>query len=145
MPASTMWPTPPGTLRIRPLPRKTAASYPTRPAAAHHPSPAQLLDGLHITATGTVAAPPATEIHPSTQTARRLPDFTRIPPAHPARALPHQPPPAAIGTAGTACARRQPVPPAVQPLPACTACTTHHSPHKAAPHGSTPHPTRPGP
>ncbi|WP_244188010.1 TniQ family protein, partial [Streptomyces regalis] len=131
VPASTMWPTPPGTLRVRPLPRETAASYLTRLAAAYHLSPAQLLDGLHITVTGTVAAQPATEIHLSTEAARRLSDFPRTPPAHLARALPRQPPPAAIGTAGTACARWQPVPSAVQSLPACTACTAHRSPHKA--------------
>ncbi|MFG3013029.1 TniQ family protein [Streptomyces cinerochromogenes] len=56
----TMWPSPPGALRVRPLPRETAASYLTRLAAAYHLSPAHLLDGLHITATGTPAAPHAT-------------------------------------------------------------------------------------
>ncbi|WP_420167209.1 TniQ family protein [Streptomyces violaceoruber] len=77
----TLWPSPPGALRVRPLPRETAASYLTRLAAAYHLSPAHLLDGLHITATGTPAAPYATELHYSREAARRLAAFTRIPPA----------------------------------------------------------------
>jgi hypothetical protein len=128
-----MWPTPPGALRVRPLPRESAASYLTRLAAAYHLSPAQLLDGLHITATGTTTAPPATEMHLSNEAFRRLSHFTRIPPAHLARALPRRPPPAAIGTAHAATARWQPAPPAMQPLPACTACTIRRSPHQAVP------------
>ncbi|NGO15316.1 hypothetical protein G5C60_48985, partial [Streptomyces sp. HC44] len=56
--AGTMWPTPPGALRVRPLPREATASYLTRLAAAYHLSAAQLLDSLHITATSTSAAPP---------------------------------------------------------------------------------------
>ncbi|MEU0650142.1 TniQ family protein [Streptomyces umbrinus] len=133
MRADTMWPTPPGALHVRPLPRETAASYLTRLAAAYHLSAAQLLDGLHITATGNPTGPPATEIHLSPEATRRLSGFTRIPPAHLARALARQPPPAAIGTAGTATARWQPVTPATQPLPACTACTIRRSPHQAVP------------
>ncbi|MFF7647129.1 TniQ family protein [Streptomyces canus] len=133
MRAGSMWPTPPGALHVRPLPREAAASYLTRLATAYHLSPAQLLDGLHITATGTPAAPPATEIHLSNEATRRLSHFTRIPPAHLARALPRRPPPAAIGTAHTATARWQPVTPALQPLPACTACTLRRSPHQAVP------------
>ncbi|MFF8963239.1 TniQ family protein [Streptomyces globisporus] len=128
-----MWPTPPGALHVRPLPRESAASYLTRLAAAYHLTAAQLLDGLHITATGTSTSPPATEIHLSNEATRRLSHFTRIPPAHLARALPRRPPPAAIGTAGTATARWQPAPPAIQPLPACTACTIRRSPHQAVP------------
>jgi hypothetical protein len=118
---------------VRPLPRETVASYLTRLAAAYHLSTAQLLDGLHITTTGTPAAPPAAEIHLSNEAARRLSGFTRIPPAHLARALARQPPPASIGTAHAAIARWQPVQPAMQPLPACTACTARCSPHKAVP------------
>ncbi|ANP51975.1 hypothetical protein J2Z21_009006 [Streptomyces griseochromogenes] len=138
-----MWPIPPGALRVRPLPRETAASYLTRLAAAYHLTAAQLLDGLHITATGTSPAPPATEIHLSTEAARRLSDFTRIPPAHLARALARQPPPASIGMAHAALARWQPVQPAVQPLPACTACTIRRSPHKAVPAWIHPAPNLP--
>ncbi|MEV7144673.1 TniQ family protein [Streptomyces tauricus] len=118
---------------MRPLPRETPASYLTRLAAAYHLSPAQLLDGLHITATGTASVPPATEIHLSAEAARRLSGFTRIPPAHLARTLGHRPPPAAIGMARGAVARWQPAPPAMQPLPACTACTIRRAPHKAHP------------
>lgn len=138
-----MWPTPPGALRVRPLPREATASYLTRLAAAYHLSAAQLLDGLHITTTGTPAAPPATEIHLSNEAARRLSGFTRIPPAHLARALARRPPPAAIGTARAATARWQPAQPAVQPLPACTACTAHRSPHKAVPAWTHPAPSLP--
>ncbi|MFE9174481.1 TniQ family protein [Streptomyces kebangsaanensis] len=143
IPAGTMWPTPPGALRVRPLPRESAASYLTRLAAAYHLTAAQLLDGLHITATGTPAAPPATELHLSTEAARRLSDFTRIPPTHLNRALPRQPPPAAIGTAHTATARWQPLQHAVQPLPACTACTLRRPPHHAIPAWIHPAPDRP--
>ncbi|MEU7429019.1 TniQ family protein [Streptomyces sp. NPDC040750] len=131
--AGTLWPTPPGALHVRPLPRESAATYLTRLATAYHLSPAHLLDGLHITATGTPAAPPATESHLINEATRRLSHFTRIPPAHLARALPPRPPPAAIGMAGTATARWQPVQPALQPLPACTACTIRRSPHQAHP------------
>ncbi|MFG1729738.1 TniQ family protein [Streptomyces sp. AGS-58] len=131
--AGTMWPTPPGALHVRPLPRESAASYLTRLAAAYHLSPAQLLDGLHITATGTSTGLPATEIHLSNEATRRLSGFTRIPPAHLAHALPRRPPPAAIGIAHAATARWQPVQPALQPLPACTACTIRRSPHQAHP------------
>ncbi|MFF8975041.1 TniQ family protein [Streptomyces sp. NPDC014995] len=131
--AGTMWPAPPGALRVRPLPRETAASYLTRLAAAYHQSAAQLLDGLHITATGTSTGPPATEIHFSNEATRRLSGFIRIPPAHLARALPRRPPPAAIGMAHAATARWQAVQPALQPLPACTACTIRRSPHQAVP------------
>ncbi|MFD5259148.1 TniQ family protein [Streptomyces bobili] len=131
--AGTMWPSLPGALRVRPLPREATTSYLTRLAAAYHLSAAQLLDGLHITATGTPAAPPATEIHLSNEAARRLSDFTRIPSAHLSRAPARQPPPAAIGTAHAAIARWQPVQPAMQPVPACTACTAHRSPHTAVP------------
>jgi hypothetical protein len=142
--ASTMWPTPPGALHVRPLPRESAASYLTRLATAYHLSPAHLLDGLHITATGTATAPPATEIHLSNEATRRLSHFTRIPPTHLARALPRRPPPAAIGTAHAATARWQPAPPALQPLPACTACTIRRSPHQAVPAWihPAPHPPR---
>ncbi|MEU1056856.1 TniQ family protein, partial [Streptomyces sp. NPDC005876] len=72
MRARTMWPTPPGALRVRPLPRESAASYLTRLATAYQITPAQLLDGLHITATGTSTGPPATEIHLSNEATRRL-------------------------------------------------------------------------
>ncbi|MEV5521770.1 TniQ family protein [Streptomyces pseudogriseolus] len=128
-----MWPAPPGALRVRPLPREATASYLTRLAAAYHLNAAQLLDGLHITATGTPTGPPTNEIHLSAEAARRLSGFARIPPAHLSRALARQPPPAAIGTARAAIARWQPAQPAVQPLPACTACTAHRSPYKAIP------------
>ncbi|WP_405763995.1 TniQ family protein [Streptomyces sp. NBC_00080] len=141
--AGTMWPTRPGALRVRPLPREATASYLTRLAAAYHLSAAQLLDGLHITTTGTPAAPPATEIHLSNEAARRLSGFTRIPPAHLARALARRPPPAAIGTARAAIARWQPAQPAMQPLPACAACTAHRSPHKAVPAWIHPAPNLP--
>ncbi|WP_328773916.1 TniQ family protein [Streptomyces sp. NBC_00286] len=143
MRAGTMWPSAPGALRVRPLPREATASYLTRLAAAYHLSAAHLLDGLHITATGTPTGPPATDIHLSTEAARRLSAFTRIPPAHLARALPRQPPPAAIGTAHAATARWQPAQPAVQPLPACTACTIRRSPHKAVPAWIHPAPSPP--
>ncbi|MFE2463642.1 TniQ family protein [Streptomyces sp. NPDC059402] len=130
---AAMWPSPPGVLRVRPLPRETAASYLTRLAAAYHLSPAHLLDGLHITTTGTPAAPHTTELHYSCEAARRLAAFTRIPPAHLDRALTRRPPPAAIATAPTATAHWQPLAPAVQPLPACTTCTLRRPPHRAAP------------
>ncbi|MFF5107352.1 TniQ family protein [Streptomyces sp. NPDC000134] len=133
MRARTMWPTPPGALRVRPLPRESAASYLTRLATAYQITPAQLLDGLHITATGASTGPPATEIHLSNEATRRLSHFTRIPPTHLARALPRRPPPAAIGTTHAATARWQPAPPALQPLPACTACTIRRSPHQTVP------------
>ncbi|MBL1090485.1 MULTISPECIES: TniQ family protein [Streptomyces] len=129
----TMWPSPPGALRVRPLPRETAASYLTRLAAAYHLSPAHILDGLHITATGTPAAPHATELHLSNEAARRLAAFTRIPPAHLNRALTRRPPPATNATAPTATARWKPLASAVQPLPACPACTLRRPPHHAAP------------
>ncbi|MEU1875519.1 hypothetical protein [Streptomyces sp. NPDC019793] len=86
--------------------------------------------------TGTVAAPPATDIHLSAEAAHRLSAFARIPPAHLTRALARQPPPASI-------ARWQPVPPAVQPLPACTACTLRRSPHQTAPAWIHPAPNSP--
>ncbi|WP_307784056.1 TniQ family protein [Streptomyces spinoverrucosus] len=133
MRASTMWPAPPGALRVTPLPREATASYLTRLATAYHLSAAQLLDGLHITATGTPTGPPATDIHLSSEAARRLSLFTRIPPAHLARALARRPPPAAIGTAHAATARWHTVEPAMQPLPACTACIIRRSPHTATP------------
>ncbi|MFG2684125.1 TniQ family protein [Streptomyces sp. NPDC048392] len=140
---AAMWPSPPGVLRVRPLPRETAASYLTRLAAAYHLSPAHLLDGLHITTTGTPAAPHTTELHYSCEAARRLAAFTRIPPAHLDRALTRRPPPAAIATAPTATARWQPLAPAVQPLPACTACTLRRPPHHAAPAWIHPPPNLP--
>ncbi|WKX05972.1 TniQ family protein [Streptomyces sp. NL15-2K] len=130
--ARTMWPSQPGALRTRPLPRESAASYLTRLAGTYQLTAAQLLDGLNIATTGTFASPPATDIHLSAEAAHRLSAFTRIPPAHLARALARQPPPASIGMARAAIARWQPVPPAVQPLPACTACTIRRSPHQAA-------------
>ncbi|MFD0441406.1 MULTISPECIES: TniQ family protein [Streptomyces violaceusniger group] len=133
MRARTMWPSPPGALRVQPLPRESTASYLTRLAATYQLTVDQLLDGLHIAATGTFAAPPATDIHLSAEATRRLSAFTRIPPAHLNRALPRQPPPASIGMAHAALARWQPLQPAVQPLAACTACTAHRSPHKAVP------------
>jgi hypothetical protein len=142
--ASTMWPTPPGALHVRPLPRESAASYLTRLVAAYHLSPAHLLDVLHITATGTATAPPATEIHLSNEATRRLSHFTRIPPAHLARALPRRPPhppPSAQPT---------PPPPAGSPpRPRCSRCPhappapSAAAPTKPSPHGSTRHPTRP--
>ncbi|WP_329344978.1 TniQ family protein [Streptomyces sp. NBC_01352] len=128
---------------MRPLPREATASYLTRLAAAYHLSAAQLLDGLHITATGTPMGPPAAEIHLSNEAARRLSGFTRIPPAHLSRALARRPPPAAIGTADTAIARWQPVQPAMQPLPACTACTAHRCRHKTVPAWIHPAPNLP--
>ncbi|MET9359046.1 TniQ family protein [Streptomyces sp. NPDC006617] len=140
-----MWPSQPGALRARPLPRESAASYLTRLAAAYRLTAAQLLDGLHITTTGTVAALPATDIHLSAEATHRLSAFTRIPPAHLTRALARQPPPASIGTARAAVARWQPVPPAVQPLPACTACTRHQRASSDSRHSTPPprHPPRP--
>ncbi|WP_454341755.1 TniB family NTP-binding protein [Streptomyces canus] len=131
--AATMWPSVPGPLRVQPLPGEATASYLTRLAATYRLTPAQLLDGLATTVTGTEHAPPATDIHLSAEAAHRLSAFTRIPPAHLTRALARQPPPASIGTARAAIALWQPVPPAVQPLPACTACTIRRSPHQAAP------------
>ncbi|MBD0844759.1 TniQ family protein, partial [Streptomyces sp. TRM68416] len=127
----------------RPLPREATASYLTRLAAAYHLSAAQLLDGLHISTTGTPTGAPTNEIHLSNEATRRLSAFTRTPPAHLSRALARQPPPAAIGTARAAIARWQPAQPAVQPLPACTACTTHRSPHKAIPAWIHPAPNLP--
>ncbi|MFF3336929.1 hypothetical protein ACFYWX_46855 [Streptomyces sp. NPDC002888] len=38
--ANAMWPTPPGALHVRPLPREATASYLTRLAAAYHLSAA---------------------------------------------------------------------------------------------------------
>ncbi|MCW1100011.1 TniQ family protein [Streptomyces sp. RS2] len=129
-----MWPSPPGALRVRPLPRETAASYLTRLAAAYHLSPAHLLDGLHITTTGTPAAPHTTELHYSCEATRRLASFTRIPPAHLDRALTRRPPtrrnlhrPPPPPPTGS------PSPPPCNPLPACTACTLRRPPHHAAP------------
>ncbi len=133
MRARATCPSQPGALRTRPLPCESAASYFTRLAAAYHLTAAQLLDGLHITTTGTVAAPPATDIHLSAEATHRLSAFTLIPPAHLTRALARQPLPAPIGMAHAAIARWQPVPPAVQPLPACTACIIRRSPHQATP------------
>ncbi|MEV8449821.1 transposase [Streptomyces parvus] len=52
----TTWPSPPGTLRARPLPPQTTAPYLTHLSPAHH------LDGLHITTTGTPTTPHATEL-----------------------------------------------------------------------------------
>ncbi|MEU1050925.1 TniQ family protein [Streptomyces sp. NPDC005897] len=141
--ARATWPSQPGALRTRPLPRESTASYLTRLAATYHLTAAQLLVGLHITTTGTVAAPPAADLHLSAEAAHRLSAFTRIPPAHLTRALARQPPPASIGTARAAIARWQPVPPAVQPLPACTACTIRRSPHQAAPAWIHPAPNSP--
>ncbi|WP_316745466.1 TniQ family protein [Streptomyces sp. MK7] len=132
-----MWPYVPGALRVRPLPGEATASYLTRLAITYQLTPAQLLDGLHITATGTEHAPPATEIRLSAEAARRLSGFTRIPLAHLNRALPHLRPPAsslAHTTAhGTATARWHALETALQPLPACTACTVRRSPHTPAP------------
>lgn len=141
--ARTMWPSQPGALRTRPLPREAAASYLTRLAGTYQLTAAQLLDGLDIAATGTFAAPPATDIHLSAEAAHRLSAFTRIPPAHLTRALARQPPPPSIGMTYTAIARWHAVPPAVQPLPACTACTIRRSPHQAAPAWIYPGPDSP--
>ena len=127
---------------MRPLPREATASYLTRLATAYHLSAVQLLDGLHITATGTPTGPPATDIHLSNEAARRLSHFTRIPPAHLPRTAPPAPP-AAIATAHAATARWHTVEPAMQPLPACTACTIHRSPHTAAPAWIHPAPNLP--
>ncbi|MET9453254.1 TniQ family protein [Streptomyces cinerochromogenes] len=142
-PTGTAWPTAPGALRVRPLPRESAASYLTRLAATYHLTAPHLLDGLHITATGTPAVPPAADIHLSNEAVRRLSAFTRTPPAHLAHALHHLPPPAALGTSHAATARWQPLQPAVQPLPACTACTAHRSPHTTAPAWIHPDPALP--
>lgn len=63
----------------------------------------------------------------------RLAGFTRFPIAHLTRALPHLRPPAPslanTGAHGTATARWHAVETALQPLPACTACTIRRSPH----------------
>ncbi|MFC9287493.1 TniQ family protein [Streptomyces sp. NPDC057052] len=131
--ARAMWPSQPGALRTRPLPRESAASYLTHLAGVYQLTAAQLLDGPNIATAGTFAAPPATGIHLSAEAAHRLSALTRIPPAHLTRALARQPPPASIGMARAAIARWQPIPPAMQPLPACTACTIRRSPHQAAP------------
>ncbi|MGW4914407.1 TniQ family protein [Streptomyces sp. NPDC004270] len=126
----------PGPLRVRPLPGETTASYLTRLAAAYRLSPAQLLDGLCITVTGTENAPPAAEIRLSAEAARRLSGFTRIPIPHLTRALPHLRPPAPssanTGTHGTPTAHWHALETALQPLPACTACAIGRSPHTAA-------------
>ncbi|MDX3801095.1 TniQ family protein, partial [Streptomyces sp. AK04-3B] len=126
----------PGPLRVRPLPGEATASYLTRLAAAYRLSPAQLLDGLCITVTGTENAPPAAEVRLSTEAVRRLSGFTRIPLTHLTRALPHLRPPAPSsannGAHGTATAHWHVVETALQPLPACTACTIGRSPHTAA-------------
>jgi hypothetical protein len=133
MGASAMWPCAPGALHVRPLPGEDTASYLTRLANAYQLTAAQLLDGLGITATGTEHAPPAAEIRLSAEAARRLSGLARIPPAHLARAL--RPPAPSLHDSPhcTATARWQAVEPALQPLPACTACTIHRSPHTAAP------------
>ncbi|HEY9439593.1 MAG TPA: TniQ family protein [Streptomyces sp.] len=123
-------------MRIRPLPGESTASYLTRLAAAYRLTPAQLLDGHGITATGTQQTPPAAEIHLSAEATHRLSVFARIPPAHLARALPGLRTPAPSlhdSTHTTATARWQPVEPALQPLLACTACTILRSPHAATP------------
>ncbi|WP_043734392.1 TniQ family protein [Streptomyces zinciresistens] len=77
----------PGPLRVRPLPGEATASYLTRLATTYRLSPAQLLDGLATTVTGTEHAPPAAEIRLSAEAARRLSAFTRIPLTHLTRAL----------------------------------------------------------
>ncbi|MGW0949239.1 TniQ family protein [Streptomyces sp. NPDC002623] len=132
-----MWPTQPGALHVRPLPSEATASYLTRLAATYRLTPAQLLDGLATTVTGTEHAPPAAEIRLSAEAARRLSGFTRIPLTHLTRALPHlrppAPSPANTGAHGTATAHWHAVETALQPLPACTACTIRRSPHTAAP------------
>lgn len=119
---------------MRPLPGEATASYLTRLAATYQLTPAQLLDGLHITAPGTERTPPTAEIHLSTEAARRLSGLARIPTAHLARALPglRQPAPSGHDSPHHAAARWQTVEPAMQPLPACTACTIRRSPHAAA-------------
>ncbi|MEV7683676.1 TniQ family protein [Streptomyces sp. NPDC088341] len=83
-----MRPSVPGPLRVRPLPGEPTASYLTRLTAAYRLSPAQLLDGLCITVTGTENAPPAAEIRLNAEAARRLSGLTRIPLTHPTRARP---------------------------------------------------------
>ncbi|WP_294003030.1 TniQ family protein [Streptomyces sp.] len=137
MRAATMWPSAPGALRVRPLPGEATASYLTRLAAAYRLTPAQLLDGLCITVTGTEHALPAAEIRLSAEAARRLSGFARIPITHVTRALPHLRPPAPslanTDAHGTATAHWHVVEPALQPLLACTACTIGRSPHTAAP------------
>lgn len=77
--AGTAWPSPPGALRVRPLPRESAASYLTRLAATYRVTAAHLLDGLHITAIGTPGAPLAAELRLSNEAVRRLSAFTRTP------------------------------------------------------------------
>lgn len=118
------------------VPGEATASYLTRLAAAYRLSPAQLLDGPGTTVTGTEHAPPAAEIRLSAEAARRLSGFARTPITHLIRALPHLPPPAPslanTGAHGTATAHWHVVEPALQPLPACTACTIGRSPHTAA-------------
>ncbi|GGM24013.1 hypothetical protein GCM10010129_80520 [Streptomyces fumigatiscleroticus] len=126
-------PCPPGALRVRPLPGEATTSYLTRLATAYQLTPGQLLDGLHITTTNAPTPPPAGDIHLSAEATRRLAAFARTPSAHLARALSQRPPPAAIGTAGTATARWHTVDCAVQPLPACTCCTIRRSPYQAVP------------
>ncbi|KPI22263.1 hypothetical protein OV320_1674 [Actinobacteria bacterium OV320] len=132
-----MWPSVPGPLRVRPLPREATASYLTRLAATYRLTPAQLLDGHGITVTGTEHTPPAAEIRLNAEAARRLSGFTRIPLTHLTRALPHLRPPAPssanTGAHGTPTAHWHALEPALQPLPACTACTIRRSPHTAAP------------
>ncbi|WP_308016675.1 TniQ family protein [Streptomyces rhizosphaericus] len=140
-----MWPSPPGALRVQPLPRESTASYLTRLAATYQLTVDQLLDGLHIAATGTFAAPPATDIHLSAEATRRLSAFTRIPPAHLNRALPASPrppvsawptPPSPAGSPSSPRSSRwRRAPPAPR-----TAARTRPSPR-----GSTRRPTCPGP
>ncbi|MEU9671517.1 TniQ family protein [Streptomyces bobili] len=137
----------PGPLRVRPLPGEATASYLTRLATTYRLTPTQLLDGLTTTVTGTENAPPATEIRLSAEAARRLSGFTRIPIPHLTRALPHLRPPAPssanTSAHGTATAHWHALETALQPLPACTACTIRRSPHAAAPAWIHPAPSLP--
>lgn len=141
-----MWPSAPGALRVRPLPGEATASYLTRLATTYRLTPAQFLDGHGITLTGTEHPLPAAEIRLSTEAIRRLSVFARVPMPHLARALPGLPPPvpcAHDSWHGIATARWQTIEPAMQPLPACTACTAHRSPHTATPAWTHPAPGLP--
>ncbi|MEU6846306.1 TniQ family protein [Streptomyces sp. NPDC046716] len=133
--ARPQWPCPPGVLCVRPLPGETTASYLARLAAAYHLTTAQLLDGHHITVTGSQQQPPTAELHLNHEAVRRLSCFTQIPQAHLAYALPglHPPPPSlADGPHPRAHARWQALDPALQPLPACTSCTAHRTRSRTA-------------
>ncbi|WP_425268931.1 TniQ family protein [Kitasatospora cheerisanensis] len=69
---------------------ESTASWLQRLADAHHLTPAHLLDGLAITASGRPSRTPAgSELHLDHTAQHRLAAFTRLPHHHLTRALPH--------------------------------------------------------